>query len=115
MSGTITLVPGSDFGTLIESYKAGLIVEVSLFGSEKAYWASGYEHNKVQSYLKNLIPGDKRRSKANILIDFKQQLDQLNPMLMMQSKSQPKLKYEFTIPLPEGLPSTFLYHGSSMS
>ena len=36
-------------------------------------------------------------------------------MQLMASKSQPKLQYEFMIPLPETLPSTFLYHGSRMS
>ena len=67
-------MPGSDFGQLIEEYKAGLIIEVSLFGSEKAYWASDYQHGRNTSYEKRLIPGEKRRLKANILIDFKQQL-----------------------------------------
>ena len=72
LTGVITLVPGSDFGQLIEDYKAGLLIEVSLFGSEKVYWASGFQHSRHSSYEKNLVPGDKRRSKANILIDFKQ-------------------------------------------
>jgi hypothetical protein len=88
-------------------------VEAQLFGAEKVYWAINMEHKEGPNGQKRLVPGPNRREQANILIDFKQQLAQLNPMQV--SKHNVKIEHAFSIPLPENLPSSFLYCGEFMS
>lgn len=88
-------------------------MEAELFGSEKVYWALNMKQADGPSGQKRLVPGPNRREQANILIDFKQQLAQLNPMQV--SKHNVKIEHTFSIPLPENLPSSFMYCGEFMS
>lgn len=70
-------------------------------------------HKDGNAGQKRLVPGPNRREQANILIDFKQQLSQVNPM-QMKSKGT-KIDCPFSIPLPENLASSFFYNGEFMS
>ena len=110
LKGKVVIEVGKDGAKLVQNNPDGLALEVQLFGAEKVYWAIQMQHGQA---LKNLVPGPNRREQANILIDFKQQLAQLNPMQLQTNKS--KVEHPFSIPLPENLPSSLCYFGEFMS
>ena len=113
LKGKIIITVGKDGQELVKKYPAGIVLEAQLFGSEKVYWALNKSHMDGPNGQKRLVPGPNRREQANILIDFKQQLAQLNPMQV--SKHNVKIEENFSIPLPENLPSSFFFCGEWMS
>ena len=89
-----------------------LYLQISFIGTEKMYWVPGYSHHYSQ--LVN-IPDNIRRTNKNLLIDFNMRLNKLDLMELKNLRVSPQDQYQFTVPLPGTLPSTFLYHGDNMS
>jgi len=80
LRGKIVIYIGNDGKKLAEQYPSGIVLEAQLFGCEKVYWAVNLKHQDGPAGRKQIVPGGNRRERANILIDFKQQLAQLSPM-----------------------------------
>lgn len=88
-------------------------MEIRLYGVESVFWAVDHKHDPSRkTAYKSMVPGDKRREQANILIDVTRNLQNLSPM---QMQTEGKIEVPFELPLPETLPSSFLYCGDMLS
>jgi hypothetical protein len=60
LKGTIQIKIGTSDQKALEQFTAGAVVELTLRGQEKVFWAQGYHHDE-NATRKKLTHGDKRR------------------------------------------------------
>ena len=99
---------------LFNRFDQGVVIAIKLVGEEKVFWAVGQAHNpKINKATKHLVDGDMRREQNRTIIEQEKQLQQFMPQQLYQN--QGLLQVQFSIPLPDDLPASFIYCGEMMS
>ncbi len=103
---------GTSDKEIFAQFNQGALIELKLFGSESTWWAPKHKHDASRkTAYKRMVPAADRREQANILVDLKHQMQ----ISVMQLSSQKQIVLPFSIPLPDNLPSSFIYCGQQLS
>ena len=112
--GQIQLVFGKAQKSIFQKFDQGTILVIKLVGEEKVYWAIGQAHTPNNTNpTKYTVDRDCRREENRTLIIEEKQLRQFS--LSDTQTDGFTVHVPFSIPLPENLPSSFLYCGEMMS
>ena len=94
-----------------EKFAQGAVVDMQLIGEEKVWWTTKSSHTKTpkpgQNY-RHLVSGQDRRDNYKQLIDIRHQIPLDKATLLGGTRS---IEVPFRLPLPDDLPSSFIYAG----
>jgi hypothetical protein len=94
-----------------EKFAQGAVVDMQLIGEEKVWWNTKSSHTKTpkpgQNY-RHLASGQDRRDNNKQLINIRHQIPLDKATLLGGTRS---IEVPFRLPLPDDLPSSFIYAG----